>query len=261
MHPQGFSALLPRFLRVLLLAVPILGIFVGTAWGVAQLASWWTEAPITSAACIYLGIICGLAIWLFIAVFHIKKEIILLPFHDREALMTSLKAQLEVLGYESREESETEVLFRPSFQAVLFGGGIRVEMEDHSARMVGPKVYLERVRHALRMKSQISRVQETFREARTRPAAPAPSGPLLRSVRICGCFNAEQLRGLYAEVVQPLTRDGGEITCEVQLSARGEPGIHESTETAVRRWLEQQHILAEIQTEPSKPAEEAANPA
>ena len=257
---------MPRFVRVLLLAVPILGIFVGTAFGVAQVVAWWTGHPATSATSIYLGIICGLAIWLFIAVFHIKNEIILLPFHDRDELMAGLKAQLEELGYESSDQGESEIVFRPSFQAVLFGGGIRVQMEDNSAKIVGPKVYLERLRHRLRMKSHMSRVQKTFKDAQNRPTVTIPNGPLLRTVRITARFNAEQLRGLYAEVVQPLTRDGGEVACEVQLSAQGAPGIHESTvETVVRRWLEQQHIVAEIQTEPaaetSKPAEEAVNPA
>lgn len=260
----------PQWFRVLLLAVPILAIFVGTALGIAQLVSWWTDTPITSATSIYLGIICGLAIWLFIAIFHIKREIILLPYEDREALMTGLKAQLEELGYEPGDAKETEVHFRPAFHAVLFGGAIRVEVDDHSAKIVGPKVYLERLRHGLRMKSQISRVQQTFRDARNRTLPAAPSGPLLRKVRIAGRLNAEQLRAFHAEVVQPLIRDGGNVSCEFNLSAQAEPGIHESVvETTIRRWLQHHQITAEIQTEPaappapqpSPPTPETVNPA
>ncbi len=265
MQPKELASPFPRFVRVLLLAVPILGIFVGTALGVAQLVAWWTESSITNATSIYLGIICGLAIWLFIAIFHIKREIILVPFQDREALINGLKAQLEELGYEPGDESSNEVHFRPSFHAVLFGGAIRVEMEDHAARIVGPKVYLERVRHGMRMKSQISRVQQTFKDARNRTISVAPSGPLLRSVRITGRFTPEQLRCAYTEMVQPLAREGAEVICDISLSAQAETGIHQSVvETTVRRWVEQQRVAAEIQTEPlasPKSAEEAVNPA
>ena len=52
------------------------------------------------AMALTLGVLCGLVVWLFVAVFHLKREPLLLSFTDREAFVEHLGGELVELGYE-----------------------------------------------------------------------------------------------------------------------------------------------------------------
>jgi len=189
--------------------------------------------------------VCGLLTWLIIAAFHFKKETMSFPVHDRQVFIDRLKAQLEALGYEITLATEDQLTSKPSFQSLLVGSGIQAQINDDSACVVGPKMYLELLRRRLRFESHLDRVQRTFLDAKRREGER-----LLRRVQISLRVPGETWPEVYRKIIAVLSREDAEVYCDINVLAQSEHGIRDSMiELGVREWLRQQNIKAEIHKE------------
>jgi hypothetical protein len=201
---------------------------------------WLEGTAISSAQSIYVGTICGLVVLLFLSVFHLKREIVLLPYHDRAAFVGSLENNLQEMGYQAVKQSEEELLYSPPFHSWLLGGKIRVEVKDDSARIVGPKVYLEMLRSKLRVQSHLKDLTRTLRDSQHLHLNQA-----LKRLEIRMRITREQWPAVYREVIEVLAKEGALIVCDVNILAQHEKGIEQrSVELPIRGWLQQQGIEA-----------------
>jgi hypothetical protein len=256
MQSRGVPVL-ARIVRVVILALPIFLILALTILLVACVSAYFGETPVLSADNMYVGTVCGLIAWLIFAVFHIKKETLVLPPADRPTFMDDLKAQLAGLGYAVVSETKLRLVSKPSFHSMLFGGGIRADVEQDGIRIVGPRVYLEMLRKRLRMESHIEKVQRSFLEAKRREGEN-----LLRRVQISMRVTGKQWHAVYNKVVTLLARDDAEVICEVNVLAQSDLGIRDSmVELGVREWLRHEGIQAEIHKEPLQGPEPSREPA
>ncbi len=158
---------LPRFSRHLHVSLRI-GALVLAALVLFGLTALVCAALISrvagSRAGALLGILCGLVVWLFIAVFHFRRERAILPCDDRAGLLRQLRAELSDLGYETGGDAGGSCTYRPGFLSLLVGGSVRVDLAEGCVTVTGPKLCVERVRRRLRLHNHI-------RNART----PAPA--------------------------------------------------------------------------------------
>jgi hypothetical protein len=245
MHAAGSGTKLLQVARVLALSVPVLAIFALSAVLAALAVSWLLRLPLLSAQCASLGVICGLVVWLFIAIFHVRNELVVLQVPDQEALVTSLTMLLEEAGYVPAVRQKGHLTFTPSFTAFLFGGGIQVRVEDTEVRVIGPKHRLELLRNHVRMALQVEKVQKSFSDARFRQGAT-----LLKRVEISLRVSAEQWPAIRQRVLDALAREGAEVCCDVNILAQSEKGIPESTfDLLIGDWLRRQDIPAELHKE------------
>jgi hypothetical protein len=242
MNQSPSVKLAAQVLRVLVLALPVLLVFAASVVLVALGLSWVRGVPLIGRENLLLGVICGLIIWLFFASFHVRRETLRLPTGDRAAFFARLVPLLEELGYEVKWQGADRLVSRPSFRSLLFGGGLQVEVDGGGARVTGPKVFVEILRHRLRLHSHLSRAHQDFREPRVRPG-----DRLLKRVEISVRFRGGDSQGVCEEVVQALLREGAEVVGELHLFAQSEAGIREQTvEDEIRERLKQRHLAAEI---------------
>lgn len=244
MHAR--SGVWANLLSFLGLTVGLLLLFGATVVVAGLIVSWMKGTPLTDPQNVYLGIICGLVAVLFISIFHFKQEMVLLPFHDRHALTERVQKGLETLGYQLVSQSEEELLFRPSFQSWLLGGFIRVQLKGDSARLLGPKVYLEMLRQNIRLQSHITDMRSKIVDSRQ-----LEDDQLLKRLEICNLRVAkEQWQALHDHVLEVLAGEGAEVICNVSILAQQEKGIRRlKTELPIRQWLNEQNIIAEIHRE------------
>src|SRR5258707_12180223 len=95
--------ILTRILPVLLWTVPILATLAGTALLVALPLTWLNGSEFIQPGHLFIGVVCGLIVWLFVSVFHLKKEAIAVPFQERDIFVDRLIGHLHDLGYEARQ--------------------------------------------------------------------------------------------------------------------------------------------------------------
>jgi len=246
MQSRGLGAVL----RVVVLAIPVLLLFGVTALIVAPLVSWGAGVGITSPESISLTLICGLVLWLFVAIFHINRETIVLPLLSRQVFIQKAREQLEHLGYEVKTQTGDSLVCAPAFRSFLFGGNIQVATQNGLATLTGPKVYLERLRQHLRMQSLVEKVQQQHRDVQRRQGEQ-----LLKRVQISMRLPREQLQDIATEILEVLAHEGAELVCDVNVLAQSERGIRESIlEELVREWLKQRGIKAEIHKDAAPPA-------
>src|SRR5437762_8478846 len=100
MRTSCCPGLLGRVVRVVLFTLPVLATLGGTALLVALPLTWLDGGTAVHPAHLLLGLVCGLIAWLFLSVFHLKRETLLLPFKDRAVFVERLTGQLRDLGYE-----------------------------------------------------------------------------------------------------------------------------------------------------------------
>jgi hypothetical protein len=231
-----------KVVRVLLLALPVLLTFAATALPAALLLSWLSGEQLTSPHNLSLAVTCGLIGWLFLAVFHVRTETVLLPVTDRQRFLATLVPVLKEMGYEVKAQGEGRVVSRPSFQALLMGGRLQVDLDGAAARVTGPKLFVEILRGRMRLQSLIARTHQTAREGRVRAGER-----LLKRVEISVRLTGEEGRGVCDEVVQALTREGAQVVCELHVMAQSEAGIREQTvEQEIRERLKERQLHAEI---------------
>jgi hypothetical protein len=231
-----------KVVQVLALAVPILAAFVAVILGLACLLAWLHGGAIADGSNLMLACLCALITGLFLTVFHASRESINLPFRNRQTFLTACRQALEELGYEVVSKSRAQLVSRPSFRALLFGGRIQVSMFGAAARITGPKVFLEILRRRLRLSTHIANVEQSFKEIQQRPGER-----LLKRIQVNLRLTPDQWGDVGREVVEHLAGEGAEVFCAVQIMAQSEGGIQESLiDGDLRGWLKQRAIDAEI---------------
>lgn len=231
-----------QVVRVLVLALPVLLVFAASVLLLALALSWVRGEPLGGRENLLLGVICGLISWLFLAVFHVRRETIRLAVGDRVAFFGRLVPLLEELGYEVKACGADRLVSRPSFRSLLLGGGLQVELIPGEAQVTGPKVFVEILRRRLRLYDHLSRAHQEGLEPRVRPG-----DRLLKRVEISLRLGGAEGDGVYEEVVGALTRDGAQVVVELHVFAQSEAGIREQTvEEEVRASLKQRGLTAEI---------------
>jgi hypothetical protein len=225
--------------RVAVLTLPVLLIFTATALPLALLLALVPGASTELSDNLSLAVVCGLVVWLFLAIFHIRPDTLRLPVADRRSFLCRVIPILEELGYEVTRHGDTGVVSRPGFKALLLGGAVRVHLEDDTARVVGPKVFVEILRRRMRLQSYIDRAQQPAREGRHRA-----SERLLKRVEVSVRVPGGQGPGVHAEIVEAL--QGAQVVCELHLLAQSEAGIRETALEDLRDALRQRGVAAEI---------------
>jgi hypothetical protein len=229
---------LANLARVTWLAVVFVVVLGGSTLLIALIVSWFRGLPVTDPANLYAGLVCGLIAWLFIAVFHLRRETMRLPFLDREPFMKQLEAGLAELGYERQGDSAV-AWYKPSFRSYLLGGRVQLDVDDNQAVVSGPKFCLELLRRWLRIQSQLNNVQQSIRESRRRQGER-----LLSRVQVAIRVPPERWSDIQQHVLKPLDREG-EVICELNILAQNEGGIRDNVvEFQVRSWLAGQGIVA-----------------
>lgn len=211
MSPGNFVSAVARVVGLAILALLV---FAATALAIGAPAAWYKDVPLSSAPGIHLAILCGLIVWLFVAVFLFKRETIVLPVHDRQSFAAGLKGQLSGLGYGLAAESADEIVFRPAFHSLKFGGAIRVHIEEQTAKVIGPKLYLERLRTDFRVQHHIDKFAQTFRDR------PVPADGLA-GVQITLRVPGEQWRAVYQQILDLLDRQGLDASAVNVVQERG----------------------------------------
>ena len=224
--------------HVLVLAFVFFVIFGGTALVIAFFLSWIQGTSFGNGANWYVGMICGLVAWLFVAVFHFRKETIQLPIQDRDAFGQQVRTILGDLGYETVNDAPDHMGFRPAFQSYLLGGGVQVTVEGPQAKISGPKVSVEAIRNRLRFQNHLQKIAMEERK---------PHGErVLKRVQLSFRVPRDRWHEMGAHVLKPLAAEG-DVVCQVTVSVQNEKGINDSTvEGQVRHWLDEHGMTADI---------------
>jgi hypothetical protein len=237
-------------LRIALLTALLLLTVGGVVLPVTVLLAWCRGEAVPPAAAVSAGVICALTTWLFVAVFHLRRETISLPVDDAPAFARRLRSHLEELGYVVAAPADGRVVGRPSFQALLFGGKVQARIENGTARLTGPRVYVEVLRKRLRLHTHLERVPCTLASLRHRHGEP-----MLRAAQIRLEVPGELLTAIYREIAAVLAREGASIRCELAIHATSAGGLRDLViETGIHEWLKEQQVPVEIHKEPLQPA-------
>jgi hypothetical protein len=232
-------------LRVLLgLALALAG-FAAVALPAAALIAWRYGEPVLSARAVLSGTVCALTTWLFVFIFHFRRETICVPVSDRAAFCERLRGHLQEMGYRVTAQSDGRLVGRPAFHSYLLGDKIQVGLADGTARLTGPKVYLELLRRRLRLHTHFEQVPFTLARLRHRQGDCR-----LREVRITLQSPGAQLPSLYHEIAAALSRERAEIHCELSIRARSDRGLSEQfLETHVHHYLKARCVPVVIHKE------------
>jgi hypothetical protein len=113
-----------------------------------------------------------------------------------------------------------------------------------AAFVSGPRMYLERLRHRLRMSSYV------HNEKALHDAPPRPERRW-RQVEITVQVPGAEWQGIHDAVLAPLAREGADVVCQVHVLARGKAGIRDALlEGPVRQALARRGLRAEIHKQP-----------
>ncbi len=236
-QPRPLGTTLFRFTLVALLALVFL---IGTTLMIANGVAWMQDLQWDEPASLTIGFVCGLIIWLFVAVFHLRRETQTMAFSQREQFVTKAKTVLLEMGYAFTGQQANTYSFRPRFHSYLFGGGITLTVDSQEARITGPKVSLEIFRRCFRMMNHVHRVQQYLKEHRKITDNVIKRAELQMRVR------PDQFEAVRKNVIDLLEQDG-DVTCELNLLVQSDHGIREETfEFQIREWLDLQHIECEI---------------
>jgi hypothetical protein len=228
--------------RVLALTVPILAVFAVVIAAMALVLAWGHGDSATETQNTLLATLCTLIAGLFFVVFHTKRETASVPFRNRRTFLTASRHVLEELGYEVSQTSSKQLVSRPSFRSLLFGGQVQLSVAGKEALITGPKVFVEILRTRLRLVSHITNVEQSFRDIRVRQGER-----LLKRIHVSMRLTPEQLAEVGHEIVEQLTGEGAQVFCVLHLMAQSEHGIRESLlDGEVREWVKQRDIPAEI---------------
>lgn len=230
---------LANLTRVLMLAVIFSLIFCGSAMLIALLVSWFRGDDATAPENLYAGLVCGLIFWLFVAVMHLRRETLRLPFVDRAAFLKQMHAVLAELGYERHGEAAAS-WYRPSFRSYLLGGRVRLDVNGSEAVLTGPRFFLELLRKSLRIRSQLDNVQQAIRESRRRQGER-----LLSRVQLNVRVPVQAWSVIREQVLLPLAREG-DLSCELNVLIQNAAGIRENVAESVHSWLAEHDIVVEM---------------
>jgi hypothetical protein len=199
--------------------------------------------PLDNPASVIPGVVCGLIVWLFIAIFHWKTETVTLLFQDRSWFTTTITAELKELGFDAQPRADGHLVFRPSFHSLLVGQ-VRVQVSGDTAKVIGPKLSLERLRKRLRIACHLEKVHKAG-EGRARLGEN-----LLRRVLISLRVSGTQWRWIAHEVTQVLANEGAEVLCDVNILAHSDDGIREgAVDRLILDRLRRRQIPVEVHKE------------
>lgn len=226
-----------RFLLVALLAIVLL---VGTTLLIAVVVGWLQFTAWDSRGNLSIGLVCGNILWLFVAIFHLRRETQVVPFSQREPFITKANSVLREMGYSLAAQDANEMRYRPRFHSYLFGGGIHISLQEQEARLTGPKVSLEIFRRGIRLVNHVQRVQQYLHEHRKF------TDNVLKQVEVQVRFAPPQFEKIRENVIEVLQQDA-EVVCDLNLLVRSDKGIREDTiEFQVRQWFDQHRLPCEI---------------
>ena len=231
--------------RILLLAVSALLIFGLTALVCAIPLLLFRNSTQVSAGIAMLGVLCGLIVWLFVAIFHIRRESLILQDNGRDTLLPQLRCELKELGYEAGNTHKGRTIFKPGFTAFLIGGNVQLTEQATGVVVTGPKVFIELLRKRLKILHHLTRVQQTIQDSRVRQGRNR-----LRRVEFDLRVSAAQWQQISDEVIAVLASETSDIVCEVHILAQNESGgLDTSVVTGIRERLRRQNIAVEIRKE------------
>jgi hypothetical protein len=226
-----------RFILVVLLASVLQ---IGTALLIASAIAWLWDGVWNAPQVLGIGSTCALIFWLFVAVFHLRRETQLTQFAQREPFVAKLKTVLQEMGYVLSSQRDQTLMFRPRFHSYLFGGGIQVDVGVQEAKLTGPKVSLEIFRRCFRLLKHVQRVQVYLQDQRKF------TDNVIKRVELRARPRPDQLEAVRKNIIEPLQKDA-KVVCELNLLVQSEKGIRESTlEFQVREWFEEHNIPVEI---------------
>ncbi len=235
--PRAFATAAFRFMLVGLLVIVVFG---GGALMIAHGLAWWQGAPWTSPQALITGLICALIGALFVAIFHLRRETRNLTYSQREQFVAKAKSALHEMGYALVYQRANSLGFRPHFHSYLFGGGIQIALDDHEAKLTGPRVSLDLFHRCLRLMNHVQRVQLYLREHRKF------TDNVLKRAELKLRLSPEKFEAVRENVISLLEKEAT-VVCELNLLVQSENGLRENTlEFQVREWLEQQNIDCEI---------------
>jgi hypothetical protein len=246
--------LLRGAVRILAYAALALAVLLTTFLAGATVLSGVRGTPAFAPENLFAGLVCGLIGWLFVLVFHVRRETTLLGAPDRARFLHQVAAALEEMGYDVTA-GPAGLDAQPGFHAFLFGGGIQVEVAGRQGRITGPKLSVERVRNRLRLNVHVQSTQEALLGDRRL------ADYLLKRAEITLQASPAQLRSVLTNVVD-LLADEADVQCELHLLVRSGDGLRETTiDCQVRPWLDEQKIPCTIHkdfvklNEPIRPAD------
>lgn len=216
----------------LLVALTALTASIAAAAGIL---AWVRGTPFASPENLYSGVVCGLIAWLFVGVFHLRKETMQLRVSDCVVFQQRMQKILQDLGFEWLHMSPRLWRTRPGFRALALGSGVIMHLDGQTATLTGPRLTLDNIRRRYRVASQLDRASLHD----TRPRSPEC---YLKRVELSVRLDQAQLENFQTRVLDPLGH-GSEVRLEVQLLVSNEHGLRESVwSQQVRPWLEAQGI-------------------
>lgn len=141
MEPRGFWGTLvtttaASSLLFMLLLSALFSLVMGVSFGFALPFGIW------------IGVIFGLCFGLITASL-LKVKTISVPIPDRRAFIARMNIRLAELDYHPEHQFENFWTFKPSFQAGILAGRLSVQIEQNSAIIIGPSVYVNKLRKHL----------------------------------------------------------------------------------------------------------------
>lgn len=242
MAPSRARALLggARIAGLALLLQPLLLV---PALLLSVLIAQWRDVAWSDIDNLAAGLTCSLVVWLFIAVFHLRRERLVVPILDHDSFTARARRLLDEMGYEVTEATPETITARPGFHALLFGGGIHIALSGRDATLLGPRYALELLRSRLRVQGHLSRIQAALLEDRR------PGEVLLQRVELRLRPTPAQLDTVRNHLLTPLA-EHAEIVCELSVLARSEAGMPASTISAlVRDGLKRAGLAADVHTD------------
>jgi hypothetical protein len=94
-----------------------------------------------------------------------------------------------------------------------------VQLQQQTACLTGPRVFIELVRRRIRLARHTDPAQMA--------TGDGPGERLLKRVAVHLRVTGDQLRGVYDGVLRALAREGAEVVCDLHILVQSEGGIRE----------------------------------
>jgi hypothetical protein len=249
--PLPLSRRIALAFRVLSLAAAALILFGLTASPFILVFAAFRGVPFFEPMNLYGGIVCGLIAWLFVIVFHVRREQLSLPYSDQRAFIQKLREELAELGYELNQSAPDCLQGKPSFTAMLFGGNIQVKLLRKSATLSGPKISLESLRNRLRLQSHLDSNRRTLEDS-----GYFLEQGLLRGVQVHFPVSGADQHEAACQLIEDLKRMGASVHCDVNIWAQSETGFEGLVvDKLVRDKIKQMGIPVTVHKKPMLPAD------
>ena len=234
--PLPSRAIAVAVFRFALVALLVVVVMTGTTLIISYLISCFRDGPWDEPHYLYTGFVCGLIVWLFVAVFHLRRETQTMQFSQREQFLAKAKSVLQEMGYAVVSQQGLTLTYRPKFHSYLAGGAIHLVLDNQEAKITGPKVSLDIFRRCFRLLNHVQRVQLYLQDHRK------VTDNIVKRVELQLRLRPDQFQAVRTNIIEVLQKDAT-VVCELNLHVNSEQGIRENTlEFQIREWLEQNGI-------------------